>query len=88
MYKIPPLIDADYDAMMFARSPEAARAAARKLVRHLLGEEALARPLEETLRECCRLLRPAPESVDESRYKDEFVELGLKPPVRHARLAA
>jgi len=30
MYRIAPLIDADYDAMMFAKSPEAAQAAARK----------------------------------------------------------
>ncbi len=52
MYKSPPLIDANYDAMMFARSPEATRAAACKLVRHILGEEALARPLVETLRKC------------------------------------
>lgn len=87
MYRIPPSIDVYYDAMMFAKSPKAARAAARELVRHVLGEEALARPLEQTLRECCRILRPAPDPEEEVRFEDEFVELGLRPSV-HRRSAA
>jgi putative hemolysin len=44
-----------------------------------LGEENLTRPLEDTLRECCRILRPAKDRAEQRRFEDEFVELGIWP---------
>src|SRR5579875_670069 len=73
------LINDRYKAMMFARSPEAARKAARELVRLILGDEAVRRPLEETLRECCRKIRPAEDPREQARFEAEFVELGIWP---------
>lgn len=73
------MIDTRYDALIFAKSAEAARQAAVELVRVVLGEEALKRPLEETIRECCRVLRPAKDARDEARFEDEFVELAIWP---------
>ena len=72
-------LDAQYEALMFAKSAEAAREAAVELVRILLGEEALARPLEPALRECCRILRPAKDPREQLRFEDEFVELAIWP---------
>jgi hypothetical protein len=37
------------------------------------------RPLEETLRECCRILRPAEDPNEQERFEAEFVELGIWP---------
>lgn len=68
-----------YDSLMFAKSAPAARKAARELVTAVLGEEALERPLEETLRECCRILRPAEDPNEQERFEAEFVELGIWP---------
>lgn len=68
-----------YDALMFAKSSEAARKAARELVRAVLGDEALRRPLDESLRDCCRRLRPSTDPKEQSRYEAEFVELGIWP---------
>jgi hypothetical protein len=76
-------IDARYDAMMFARNPEEARLAAVELVRTVLGDEAGGRPLRETLRECCRILRPARDPKDQTRFEDEFIELALWPGKSH-----
>ncbi len=73
------MIDAQYEALMFAKSAEAAREAAVELVRVLLGEEALDRPLESALRECCRTLRPAKDPREQLRFEDEFVELAIWP---------
>jgi hypothetical protein len=73
------IINERYDALMFARSPESARKAARELVKVVLGEEALERPLEETLRECCRRLRPSDDPKEQARFESEFVELGIWP---------
>ena len=70
-------IDSLYDALMFAKSAGVAQQAGRELVRAVLGENALRRPLPEALRECCRRLRPAPDPADEPRFEDEFVELAL-----------
>ena len=82
------LINDRYEAMMFAKSPEAARKAARELVRVVLGDEALRRPLEEALRECCRRLRPADDPREQARFEAEFIELGLWPNVDHKLVAA
>ncbi len=68
-----------YDALMFAKSPEAARKAARELVKVVLGDEALQRPLNESLRECCRRLRPSEDPKEQERFENEFVELGIWP---------
>jgi hypothetical protein len=73
------VINARYDALMFAKSPEDARRAARELVRVVLGEEALQRPLDEALRECCRQLRPSEDPKEQQRFEAEFVELGIWP---------
>ena len=73
------LINDRYEAMMFAKSPETARKAARELVRVVLGDEALRQPLEESLRECCRRLRPADDPREQARFEAEFIELGIWP---------
>ena len=69
-----------YEAMMFAKTPEIGRKAARELVRTVLGEEALRnKSLEEALRECCRRMRPSSDPKEQVRFENEFVELGLWP---------
>ena len=68
-----------YDVLLFAKSPAAARTAARELVRVVLGDEALDRPLEEAMRETCRILRPAADPRDQARFEEEFLELGIWP---------
>lgn len=87
MSRISESIDARYDALMFAKSPEAARSAATDLIRVVLGEEAVNRPLEQTLKECCRVIRPARDPKEEARFEDEFVELALWPG-KQAKMAA
>lgn len=82
------LINDRYEAMMFAKSPEAARKAARELVRVVLGDEAVQRPLEEALRETCRRLRPAEDSREQARFEAEFIEMGVWPNVHQNRVAA
>ena len=82
------LINDRYEAMMFAKSPEAARKAARELVRVVLGDEAVRRPLEEALRECCRRLRPAEDAREQARFEAEFIELALWPNTNHKLAAA
>jgi hypothetical protein len=73
------LINERYDALMFAKSPEVARRAARELARVVLGEDAEGLPLEQALRECCRELRPSADSKEQARFEAEFVELGIWP---------
>lgn len=74
-----PAIESRYDALMFAKSPETAQKAARELVNAVLGERAVQLPLRESLRECCRILRPASEPKEETRFEEEFVELAFWP---------
>jgi hypothetical protein len=71
--------DTPYDALMFAKTPEVARKAAVALVRVVLGEEAMERPLDETLREVCREIRPSSDPKEQGRYEAEFVELVMGP---------
>jgi hypothetical protein len=73
------LINERYDALMFAKSPEAARRAARELARVVLGEDAAGWPLDQALRECCRELRPSEDPKEQARFEAEFVELGIWP---------
>jgi hypothetical protein len=73
------LINDRYEAMMFAKTSEAARKAARELVVAVLGDTAANRPLEDALRECCRIWRPAPDPKEQARFEAEFVELALWP---------
>ncbi|MBV9679881.1 MAG: hypothetical protein JO185_26335 [Acidobacteriaceae bacterium] len=73
------LINDRYEALMFAKTPEAGRKAARELVRTVLGEEALQFSLEEALRQCCRRLRPSKDPREQARFEAEFIELGVWP---------
>jgi hypothetical protein len=83
------LVNARYEAMMFAKSAEEARNAARELVRVVLGEDAANRPLEETLRETCRIFRPSEDPKEQARYEAEFIELGIWPkPASRQQVAA
>jgi hypothetical protein len=79
MNRLTPLINDRYDALMFARSPETARQAARELVRTVLGEDAAGRPLEEALRETCRRIRPSQDPKEQARFETEFIELAIWP---------
>jgi hypothetical protein len=82
------IINERYEAMMFAKSPEAARKAARDLVRVVLGDDAVKQPLEESLRECCRRMRPAEDHREQARFEAEFVEMGIWPNVDQKLAAA
>ena len=73
------MINDRYEALMFAKTPEAGRKAARELVRAVLGDEGLKRPLDEALRECCRAIRPSSDPREQARFEAEFVELGIWP---------
>lgn len=73
------LVHDRYEALMFAKSPEAGRKAARDLVQIVLGDEAVLMPLEEALRECCRKLRPSKDPREQARFEAEFIEMGLWP---------
>ena len=73
------MINDRYEAMMFARSAEQARDSARELVRVVLGDEADRKPLEEALRECCRVMRPSHDPREQQRFEQEFIELGVWP---------
>jgi hypothetical protein len=76
-------IDSRYDALMFAKTPEAARKAAEELVRTVLGDRAGQLPLRDALRECCRTLRPAQDPKEQARFEEEFVELAFWPGRSH-----
>jgi hypothetical protein len=73
------MINDRYDALMFAKSPETARKAARELVRVVLGENAADRPLEDAVRETCRRLRPSHDPKEQTRFEAEFIELAIWP---------
>ncbi len=79
MNKNSQLVNERYEAMMFAKSPQAARRAGRELVRLVLGDDAADRPLEESLREVCRKIRPSDDAREQLRFENEFVELGIWP---------
>jgi hypothetical protein len=79
MNRLTQMINDRYDALMFAKSAETARKAARELVRVVLGEEAVDRPLEQALRETCRRLRPSQDPKEQARFEAEFIELGIWP---------
>jgi hypothetical protein len=82
------IINDRYEAMMFAKSPEAARQAARELVRVVLGDEAVRQPLNEALRQCCRKMRPADDPREQARFEAEFVEMGVWPNMHQKLVAA
>jgi len=73
------LISKRYDALMFARTPEEAKRAARLLADAVLGEEGVALPLERALKEVCRKIRPASDPRDQARFEAEFLELAFAP---------
>ncbi|MDQ2841516.1 MAG: hypothetical protein M3Y72_10865 [Acidobacteriota bacterium] len=77
------MINDRYEAMMFARTSEQALTAARELIKVVLGEDSQAKPLEEALRECCRILRPSVDPREQQRFEAEFVELGIWPNSAH-----
>jgi hypothetical protein len=79
MNKQAQIINERYETMMFAKTPAAARQAARQLVQTVLGDEALTKPLDEALRECCRRFRPAADPKEQARFESEFLELALWP---------
>jgi hypothetical protein len=79
MNRLTQMINDRYDALMFAKSPETARKAAKELVRSVLGDEALDRPLEQALRETCRRLRPSQDPKEQARFEAEFIELAIWP---------
>jgi hypothetical protein len=82
------LINERYDALMFAKSSEAARKAARELIRLVLGDEAATRPLEQAMRECCRELRPSQDPKEQARFEAEFIELAIWPTQPSQKVAA
>lgn len=79
MRRLKSLIDSHYEALLFAKSAPAAREAAVELVRIVLGEDALARPLEDVVRDCCRVLRPAKDPREQLRFEEEFLDLAIWP---------
>jgi len=87
MAQISASIDTRYDALMFAKSPEAARKAAEELVRSVMGDRAAELSLPDALRECCRILRPAQDQKDEARFEEEFIELAFWPGRSHQMAA-
>jgi hypothetical protein len=68
-----------YDALMFAKSPQAARNAAYALIRDVLGDDASGLTFEESLRRTCRKLRPSVDVREQVRFENEFIELALAP---------
>lgn len=79
MARISEVIDARYEALLFAKSAVAARRAAMDLIAVVLGDEAADYSLERGLRECCQVLRPADDPKEQIRYENEFIELGIWP---------
>ena len=73
------LVNARYEAMMFAKTAEEARKAAHELVRVVLGDDAPKRSLEEALKETCRRMRPSEDPREQARFEAEFVELDIWP---------
>jgi hypothetical protein len=81
-------VNAWYDTLMFANTPEQARTAARELVKLVLGPEALDRPLDDTLRAVCRRIRPAGDAREQARFEIEFLELVNSPTSASRTIAA
>ena len=77
-----------YDTLMFANTPEQARTAARELVKLVLGQDALQRPLDESLRAVCRRIRPAEDAKEQARFEVEFLELLNSPTSASHTIAA
>jgi len=77
--RISDVIDARYEALLFAKSAADARRAASELIDVVLGDEAAEYSLERGLRECCQILRPAEDPKEQVRYENEFIELGIWP---------
>ncbi len=73
------MVNDRYESLMFAKTSAQARVSARELIRVVLGEGATGKPLEEALRECCRILRPSVDPREQQRFEAEFVELGIWP---------
>ena len=82
------MVNDSYEALMFAKSQEQARAAARQLIRLVLGEDAANKPLEDALRECCRVLRPSADPREQQRFEAEFLELVTWPVPTQGKIAA
>lgn len=79
MNKRTQFINDRYETLMFAKTPDAARKAARELVRAVMGEEGLQKPLDQAMRECCKVLRPSHDPKEEARFEAEFLELAFWP---------
>jgi len=73
------IISKRYDALMFARTTEEAKRAARLLAESVLGEDGLQLPLERAMKEVCRKMRPASDPRDQARFEAEFLELVFVP---------
>ncbi len=73
------IINKRYDALMFARTAEDAKRAARLLAQAVLGEDGLALPLENAMREVCRKIRPAADAREQARFEAEFLEMVFSP---------
>lgn len=79
MARVSEVIDARYEALLFAKSAADARRAAKELIEVVLGDEAVDYSLERGLRQCCQVLRPADDPKEQVRYENEFIELGIWP---------
>jgi hypothetical protein len=79
MARISEVVDARYEALLFAKSAADARSAASALIEVVLGDEAVDCSLERGLRQCCQMLRPADDPKEQVRYENEFIELGIWP---------
>jgi len=79
MNKQTQLINERYEALLFARDPQAGRKAAKELIKAVLGENALQLPLEDALRQTCRKFRPSRDPREQARFEEEFIELVTSP---------
>ena len=79
MNKQAQLINERYEALLFARTPEAGRKAAQELIKVVMGEEALLLPFEEALRQTCRKFRPSKDPREQARFEEEFLEFANWP---------
>lgn len=79
MNKQTQLINERYEALLFARTPQAGRKAAKDLIKVVLGEDALKLPFEDALRQTCRRFRPSRDPREQARFEDEFIELAAVP---------
>lgn len=89
MNKQTQLINERYEALLFARTPESGRKAAKELIKVVLGEGALQQQsFEEALRQTCRKFRPSRDPREQARFEQEFLELALAPTPALAREVA